>query len=964
MRRRLLFIFVFLILLSWRVCDARDVTVGAAEDLHLTGSRVLSYQKETRGQVLVFKAGLSVSIGSARLSCDRGVVWFESKAPEGSAVEYSATAYLEGNVSTSTGSGPSDLVLSVIEKRRSVIARFSVSGKVFVTAEKKESADVRELELYRDAVSAVSVPEPTRPEVTGAVTSGKRRAKTNKESAGVAKAELPYPVNISPAGEARLELNYRAEANDMFVGTLRQRFYLWQKQAGGGLLELQADNAVIWRSRDAAKAGAAGGSADFSGSAAGGVIKAIYMAGDVVMTEGQRTIEADEIYYDFEGKKALVVNAVMRNYDVKRGIPLYVRAARLRRISETKFAAEDITMTSSEFHRPQISLTASRVIITDTTAIDELAGGVSDSSYDAQVHDVRLKAGDKTIFYWPFMRSNFERPDVPIKSVRAGYNSNWGPSVETRWNLSRLLGLKEPEGTDGTFGLDYYGERGLGSNMEVDYEREDYYGRILGYVINDHGEDDLGRAASRRDIEPEHAFRGRFMSQHRQFLPDNWQLTTEVSYLSDENFLESFYRGEFLTGKEQETLVHLKRIQNNWGVSVLGKVNVNDFASEMEELPGVEHHLTGQSFLSDRLTFYSDSQVNRYRWHLGSGAPQDYFTFASERAEVDMPVRAGTVKLVPFVAGTTAYDDGSGFDTDIDGSASKSKENVWFGELGVRASTRYWKVYSNVKSQLWDLNKLRHVVKPYATAVGYTQSDSVIEQRDTLNVGISQRLQTKRGPVGKERTVDWMRLNMDVTWVNNSADTAAGPDRFIWNKPFIPLVDSHSSSIPLQDRRSSDIFGPRRNYTGADYEWRLSDTTAVLGDMYYDMQSGVVQQFNIGFSQLRWPDLSYYIGSRYLRNIEVLDEKGSNVFTFAATYKLDPRYTLVFSQQFDFDYSANIRSDIAIVRRYHRLYCGLTYSADESLDRQSIMFSIWPQGVPELAIGSRDYMGPGLSSGY
>jgi hypothetical protein len=97
--------------------------------------------------------------------------------------------------------------------------------------------------------------------------------------------------------------------------------------------------------------------------------------------------------------------------------------------------------------------------------------------------------------------------------------------------------------------------------------------------------------------------------------------------------------------------------------------------------------------------------------------------------------------------------------------------------------------------------------------------------------------------------------------------------------------------------------------------------------------------------------------SRYLRRIEVLDEKGSNAFTFAATYVLDPRYTIVFAQQFDFDYGANIRSDFTLIRRYHRMYCSFTYSADESLDRHAIVFSIWPQGVPELGIGNRKYMG-------
>jgi len=249
---------------------------------------------------------------------------------------------------------------------------------------------------------------------------------------------------------------------------------------------------------------------------------------------------------------------------------------------------------------------------------------------------------------------------------------------------------------------------------------------------------------------------------------------------------------------------------------------------------------------------------------------------------------------------------------------------------------------------------------------GYTESDSAAEQRDILSVGISQRLQTKRGPADNQRTTDWMRLDFDVTWVNNSDDASAGADRFIWNKPFVPLVDRSSTVLqPLggldrYDRRSGGIFGPRRNYFSADYIWRVSDTTAILSDMNFDMQSGVVQQLNVGFSRLRWPNLSYYIGSRYLKRIDNnYGEEGSNAFIFAASYVLDPRYTVVFSQEYDFDYGANVRSDITLVRRYHRVYWGLTFRVDESMDQSSVVFSIWPEGVPEMGIGHSKYMGMG-----
>jgi lipopolysaccharide assembly outer membrane protein LptD (OstA) len=636
-------------------------------------------------------------------------------------------------------------------------------------------------------------------------------------------------------------------------------------------------------------------------------------------------------------------------------------------------------MTSSEFYKPQVSARVSDIKITDTTPVDQQGGKSSDSSYDAQMRNVRFKVEDTTVFYWPFMRSNLERADVPLKRIHLGNDNIWGTSVETEWYLSRLLGLREPEGVDSTFNLDYFSKRGVGTGFDIEYTKEDYYGGLSGYLINDSGEDRLGRDSSRRNLVPPQELRGRFRWQHKQYLPYNWQLTSGLSYWSDENFIEEYYRKEFYTGSTQETYIYLKRLQDNWALSILGKGRINDFADELEELPSVEYHLTGQSLFDDKFTLYSDSTVSRMQQKIGENHStminQEVFSFASHRTELDMPVRLDPFKVVPYVAGIFGYDDRSGFTrTLVDGSNTGSfgEDKVLIGEGGVRVASQYWKVYPGVKSRLWDLEQLRHIVEPQLTAAVFKENDSVVEQHDVLNLALNQRLQTKRGSGDEQRTVDWMRLDMDVTWVNNSesaSDSGPGADRFIWNRPIVPMRVFSAPQIFDGDLSDTSLhrfetFGPRRNYFGADYIWRVSDTTAVLSDMNFDMQSSVVQQFDIGISRMVWPNLSYYIGSRYLRRIKVLEEKGSNIFTFAATYVIDPRYTIVFSQQYDFDFGANLRSDITLIRRYHRLCCGLTYSADASLDRQAIVLSIWPQGVSEMTLGSRRYMEAGGTGGY
>ena len=91
-----------------------------------------------------------------------------------------------------------------------------------------------------------------------------------------------------------------------------------------------------------------------------------------------------------------------------------------------------------------------------------------------------------------------------------------------------------------------------------------------------------------------------------------------------------------------------------------------------------------------------------------------------------------------------------------------------------------------------------------------------------------------------------------------------------------------------------------------------------------------------------------------------LGEKGSNAVTFAAAYKLDPRYALIFSQQYDMDYGDSIRSDVTLLRKYHRLNYGFTFTVDESIGDTSIAFSMWPEGIEELALGVGRYVGLGI----
>ncbi len=1030
-KRIICVIFILMsLLISVGFCEisSSQAKYFGAEDLNIRGRSMTDFQTSDNEQILVFDKGFELTLGDNHLKSDKSVVWLNTIITEhlGKQVtEYKLTVYLQDKVSMNQGKSSKmsgvETENQIVEGAESLVAKFTVTGEVFITADSRVTEDPRTSPLYHNAQIAtgqIKIEPPQEEETqtadaqtgtpgTQAKTSARKAPKLNifggNKTAAVAaeektskktkkekkqiqrtekrswfagkpkvaepnvippkpKVKISYPVNISSATEKPIVFNNENLPDGTGIASVMNRFYLWQKQNENGItLELMGDSAVIFYAKRTEEPNTTATDLPTNNS-----IKGIYLYGDVIMTEGSRTIRAAEAYYDFVKKQALMIKPVITIYDPQRGIPVYIRAEKIRQVAENQFSGENVTMTNSEFYVPQISATASKVFITDTTTVDQATGKLDAHSYDAVMDNVKMKVNDKTVFWWPRLRGNSESSDLPLKRIQFSNDNSFGTSIETEWYLARVLGVKEPRGVESTMMLDTYSKRGMGAGADINYKRENYFGSINGYIINDKGEDDLGR--NRKNIEPDQTMRGMFNFQHRQFLPEHWQLTLETSYISDEHFLEAFRREEYFAGKGRETSVHLKWIKDNQAFAVLGRWRINNWADQLEDLPSAQYHLTGQSLWDDKLTLYNDSMLGRFRQRVGDNhnfyLKDEYYTFGYNRTEIDFPLQYKKGSIVPFVAGTYGYDDRSGFSQDATaGTGPNGEENVFIGEAGVRTSTQFWKQY-NYDSKFWDVHGLRHIVKPYANASVFAENSNYVEQRDVFTLGVLQRWQTKRGQGDKQRLIDWMRLNLEYTKVSDPSDDRRA-DRSLWNNPFVPLSTLVAPGIYNSDLggnyRNFEVFGPQRDSVNGDYIWRISDTTAILSDFNWDVADSEIEQFNVGLSRMVWPNLSLYVGTRYMRSIETNydgdNKKGSNALTFAATYKLTPRYTLAFSHQYDFKRNGLIATQVSLIRRYNRLYYALSYGVDESLDRRTITLTIWPEGVGELAAGKKNMLG-------
>src|SRR5581483_9421519 len=106
-----------------------------------------------------------------------------------------------------------------------------------------------------------------------------------------------------------------------------------------------------------------------------------------------------------------------------------------------------------------------------------------------------------------------------------------------------------------------------------------------------------------RDTDVHPQWRGRFLwRQTLSDLPYGFSLQTQVSALSDKNFLEQYFKIEFDHDINQETFAYLKQQQDNWAWTLLVEPRIRDWVTETEWLPRADGYWIGQSFF-DVLTY-------------------------------------------------------------------------------------------------------------------------------------------------------------------------------------------------------------------------------------------------------------------------------------------------------------------------------------------------------------------------
>ncbi|UCC31041.1 MAG: LPS assembly protein LptD [Phycisphaerales bacterium] len=667
-------------------------------------------------------------------------------------------------------------------------------------------------------------------------------------------------------------------------------------------------------------------------------VEAAYLEGDVLMRQGPNMVRASRLYYDFLRDRALILDAVVHTALVERNIPLYVRAAEIRQVSRNHFTASDAMFTTSEFHTPHYHVGAGRVDLIDRTPPDLTGRRQGLRAGTFSIRHATLNLDGHPIVYWPYIRGNIDTSETSIRNVRGGYDDDFGVEIETDFDLFNVLGLETPEGLESMLSLDYFSKRGPAVGVDAEYKRDRYFGLLRSYLLIDSDVDFLGRE---REEEPERDVRGRFLLRHRQYLEDDWQISLELSYISDRGFLEEYFETEFDNEKEQETLLYLKKQRENRAFTAAVQSRLLDFTTQTERLPDFGLHLAGEP-LGDRWTWFSEDRLGivRYRpadqtfWELlrnggmvGSGS----VARVDSRQEVGAPIDAGPVRLVPFVTVRgTAWDD-----SPVGGGVLRA-----FGTYGVRGSMYLSRTYPDARSSLFDIHGVRHIIKPDIVAwIAHTNRDSHelfpfdetvegIDEVDGFALGIRQRWQTKRGGGEAYRTVDFLTFDVELGLFNDAES------------------DEITNGFISYSRPENSIS---KNYLNSSLIWRVNDRTALLSELNYDLNDGEVDILNVSLAVERSPRFSYLLGYR------LIEQSDSELLGFDLNYRLNEKHTLALREAFDLARGRSLDFTVALIRKFSRWFGAISFALDEPEDDFGVSVSVWPEGLPGATLGSRRF---------
>ncbi len=365
-------------------------------------------------------------------------------------------------------------------------------------------------------------------------------------------------------------------------------------------------------------------------------------------------------------------------------------------------------------------------------------------------------------------------------------------------------------------------------------------------------------------------------------------------------------------------------------------------------------------------------------------------TFSSGRIytnhELDMPLNLwNVIRFVPYVQGqAVAWSDALGGGP-LGLSPTGALGRVW-GAAGLRSEFTAWKKYPNVESELMNIHGLNNkisvfldaryavsnvrlnqiavqddlddntyeYVRRYFALTNYmggilpmpydprhlllrqtispiTGSTDIQSSIDTVQLGLHQRLQTKRGPAGKRRIVNYMTLDASATYFPDASRDNFGTP---WGQAL------YNWQWFIGDRTSIVSMG------WFDF-WKLVGATPLSNNMTTGYNPNGLNIISTGISISRPPRANFYMGYMIIDTGPIK----TSALNTSISYWLSPKWYGSFSTSYDFGDAVLLASMFSFTRIGADYLTTFGLSVNPQRGSYMFAFQMTPRISPSLQLG-------------
>ena len=280
-----------------------------------------------------------------------------------------------------------------------------------------------------------------------------------------------------------------------------------------------------------------------------------------------QVLRATEVYYDVERERAIALAGGLEFTPRFAPDPFHLRGREIWRLDAENWEVHDASFDSSKLPSdPGLRIDSDRVTYNERQVRlrnvfglpyrDLLTGEpIFGDERTVTAYGAVPKVMGVPVWYWPRVRTDANDPLGPFVGMGFGQNRVFGTQVYSTWDIFDLLALRPPPGHRWRLNVDYLSKRGAALGTDYLYKLPGSTpgmwgseGMIKLYGIHDEGVDILGGNRGPEPIPPD--FRGRAGWRHQQEILEGTYFQGQVVYLSDQNFLEQYYKNEFDLGAE------------------------------------------------------------------------------------------------------------------------------------------------------------------------------------------------------------------------------------------------------------------------------------------------------------------------------------------------------------------------------------------------------------------------------